>query len=136
MTTQATTSYAALTLRIALGVMFIAHALLKIFVFTPEGSVGFFSSLGIPGWLAYPTMGIELIGGAMLILGIKTRFISASLIPVLIGTIFLVHGNKGWLFTNEGGGWEYPMFLILALITQSLLGNGDFTLRSVINKFR
>ena len=136
MTTQTTTPYAALVLRIALGTMFIAHALLKIFVFTPEGTVGFFASLGVPGWFAYPTMAIELIGGVMLVLGIKTRLVSVALIPVLIGTIVLVHGAKGWLFTNEGGGWEYPLFLIAALIAQSLLGNGAITLKSIISKYR
>jgi len=136
MTTQTTTPYAALILRVALGTIFIAHALLKIFVFTPEGTVGFFASLGVPGWFAYPTMAIELIGGVMLVLGMKTKFVSVALIPVLIGTIVLVHGAKGWLFTNEGGGWEYPMFLIVALISQSLLGNGAITLKSIINKYR
>ena len=136
MTTQTTTPYAALVLRIALGTMFIAHALLKIFVFTPEGTVGFFASLGVPGWFAYPTMAIELIGGVMLVLGIKTRLVSVALIPILIGTIVLVHGAKGWLFTNEGGGWEYPLFLIAALIAQSLLGNGAITLKSIISKYR
>lgn len=134
MTTQATTPYAVLILRIALGTMFIAHALLKILVFTPEGTVGYFASLGVPGWFAYPTMAIELIGGAMLILGIKTRPASLALIPVLVGAMVLVHGAKGWSFTNEGGGWEYPLFLIAALIAQSLLGNGAITLKSIINK--
>ncbi|OUR63580.1 LysR family transcriptional regulator [Colwellia sp. 39_35_sub15_T18] len=134
MTTQATAPYAVLILRIALGTMFIAHALLKILVFTPEGTVGYFASLGVPGWFAYPTMAIELIGGAMLILGIKTRPVSLALIPVLVGAMVLVHGAKGWLFTNEGGGWEYPLFLIAALIAQSLLGNGAITLKSIINK--
>jgi len=136
MTTDTTTPYAALILRISLGTMFIAHALLKLLVFTPEGTVGFFVSLGIPGWLAYPTMAIELIGGVMLILGIKTKQISFALIPVLIGTIVLVHGARGWMFANEGGGWEYPLFLIAALTVQSLLGNGAFNLQSIIGKNR
>lgn len=134
MTTQTTTPYAALVLRMSLGTMFIAHALLKILIFTPAGTAGFFASLGIPGWLAYPIIAIELIGGAMLIVGIKTRPVSLALIPVLIGTIVLVHGAKGWMFANEGGGWEYPLFLIIALIVQILLGNGAFNLQSFIGK--
>ncbi|MGB5465387.1 MAG: DoxX family protein, partial [Sedimenticolaceae bacterium] len=63
------TAYAALLLRIALGAMFTAHGLLKLLVFTPAGTVGFFESLGMPGWFAYPTMGAELIGGVLLVLG-------------------------------------------------------------------
>jgi len=134
MTTQPTSPYAALVLRLGLGIMFIAHALLKLLVFTPEGTVGFFSSLGIPGWLAYPTIAIELIGGVMLILGTKTKYISLALIPVLIGTIVLVHGANGWMFANEGGGWEYPLFLIIALIAQSLMGSGTLNSRSIFSK--
>lgn len=134
MTTQTTPPYAALVLRLGLGSLFIAHALLKILVFTPAGTAGFFASLGIPGWLAYPTIVIELIGGIMLISGIKTRLVSFALIPVIIGTIVLVHGTKGWLFSNEGGGWEFPLFLIVALVVQALLGNGAFSLKSIIGK--
>ena len=44
-----TAPYAALLLRLALGGMFLAHGLLKIMVFTPAGTVGFFASLGLPG---------------------------------------------------------------------------------------
>ncbi len=77
-----------------------------------------FASLNnVPGWLAYPTTAPELIGGVMLISGIKTKYVSVALTPVIIGTIVLVHSAKGWLFTNEGGGREFPLFLIIALIT-------------------
>lgn len=123
--------YAALMLRTALGTMFIAHALLKILVFTPVGTVGFFASLGVPGWFAYPTMGAELIGGILLVVGFRTRLVSLCLVPVLIGSIVLVHGANGWLFANEGGGWEYPLFLVIAALAQSLLGDGAYSISSL-----
>ena len=126
--------YAALVLRVALGVMFIAHALLKILVFTPEGTAGFFSSLGVPGWFAYPTMGAELIGGLMLVAGLHTRIVVLSLLPVLLGSIFLVHGSNGWLYTNENGGWEYSAFLIAASVAQALLGNGAYSLSTMFGR--
>ena len=44
--------YAAFILRISLGLMFIAHGLLKVVVFTLPGTVGFFESVGFPGWTA------------------------------------------------------------------------------------
>ena len=102
-----TAPYAALTLRIALGAMFIAHALLKLFVFTLPGTVQFFESLGLPGSLAYVTFAAELVGGAMLVLGIGTRWVAALLIPVLLGAVW-VHAPNGWLFSAPKGGWEYP----------------------------
>ena len=126
--------YAALLLRIALGAMFIAHALLKIMVFTPEGTVGFFASLGVPGWFAYPVMGAELIGGIMLIVGLNTRIVSLALLPVLLGSIILVHGGNGWLYTNENGGWEYSAFLIVASLAQALLGDGAYSVKAVFSR--
>ena len=122
-----TAPYAAFLLRTALGTVFIAHALLKILVFTPTGTVGFFASLGVPGWLAYPTIGVELIGGVLLVAGIRTRAVSLALMPILISSIVLVHGGNGWLFSNANGGWEYPLFLTVAALAQALLGDGAFS---------
>lgn len=116
--------YAALVLRLALGVLALAHGLLKIFVFTPAGTVGFFESLGLPGVLAYPTIAVEVVGGLALIAGIFTRYVALAMVPVLIGSIVFAHWNAGWLFSNEGGGWEYPAFWAVALIVQALLGDG------------
>lgn len=127
-----TAPYAALTLRIALGAMFIAHALLKVFVFTLPGTVQFFESIGLPGILAYVTVAAELVGGAMLVLGIGTRWVAALLIPVLLGATW-VHAPNGWLFTAPKGGWEYPAFLSLAAFVQVLLGDGAYALSSVFN---
>ena len=92
-------------LRTGLGVMFIAHALLKIFVFTVPGTVQFFESIGLPGSLAYATIAAELAGGTMLILGVYTRVIAFALLPVLLGATWAHFGN-GWLFTAPKGGWE------------------------------
>ena len=125
-----TAPYGAFILRASLGIMFLAHAALKIFVFTPAGTVGFFQSLGLPSFLAYATIAAELFGGLALIAGVYTRQVAAALIPLLIGTIVLVHGANGWQFGNEGGGWEYPAFLILASIAQVLLGDGAFSLKA------
>ena len=127
-----TAPYAALALRIALGAMFIAHALLKVFVFTLPGTVQFFQSLGLPGALAYATVAAELIGGAMLILGIGTRWAAALLIPVLLGATW-AHVPNGWLFTAPKGGWEYPAFLTVAAFAQALLGDGAYALSSVFS---
>jgi len=127
-----TAPYAALLLRTSLGVMFIAHALLKILVFTPAGTAGFFASLGVPGWFAYPIMAMELIGGILLIAGLQTRAVSLALLPVLIGSIVLVHGGNGWLFSNANGGWEYPLFLAMAALVQAMLGDGAYSLKTVL----
>lgn len=115
---------AALILRVALGALFLAHASLKIFVFTPAGTAGFFQSIGLPGPLAYLVIAIEVLGGIALIAGFRTRIVSLVLIPVLLGAIATVHFSAGFFFSNANGGWEYPAFWIVALVVQALLGDG------------
>ena len=110
---------AALVLRVSTGVLFLAHAGLKLFVFTPAGTAGFFESIGFPGPLAYLVIAAELIGGIALILGVWTRWVSLALVPVLLGSIYAPHGAAGFFFSNEGGGWEFPAFWAIALIVQA-----------------
>lgn len=114
-------------LRLAMGVMFLAHGLLKVLVFTLPGTVGFFESIGLPGFLAYVVTIAEIGGGALLILGYKTRMVAWALTPVLLGATWAHLGN-GWLFTNANGGWEYPMFLVVAGIAVALLGPGAWAI--------
>ena len=46
--------YGAIVLRVSLGIMYLAHAHLKIFTFTLVGTADFFARVGFPGWMAYP----------------------------------------------------------------------------------
>jgi putative oxidoreductase len=123
-----TAPYGALLLRLCLGTMFIAHAMLKWRVFTIPVEATFFESLGLPGWLAPTTITIELSGAGCLLLGIFARWAALLLIPLILGTIVTVHGKKGWLFSNKDGGWEYPAFWAAGLLVQFLLGDGPWTL--------
>lgn len=122
------TAYAALILRVSLGTVLIAHGLLKVLVFTIPGTVGFFESIGIPGWMAYLVIMGELGGGVLLILGIYTSQISLAILPILLGASY-VHIGNGWMFSNENGGWEYPVFLCITSVTVYLLGSGAFAMR-------
>ncbi|HSR72928.1 MAG TPA: DoxX family protein [Kiloniellales bacterium] len=124
-----TAPYGALTLRVGLGVMFLAHGLwLKLVVYGLPGTAQFFASIGLPGPLAYLVFGAEVAGGILLILGVHTRPVALGLIPVLLGATW-AHAGNGWLFTNPGGGWEYPVFLSVAAAVQALLGDGAFAWR-------
>jgi len=123
-----TAPYAALLLRVTLGALFLAHATLKIFVFTPAGTAGFFGSIGLPPALAYAIMTAEVLGGIALILGVWTRLVAVVLVPILLGAIVTVHGAAGFFFSNAHGGWEYPAFWAVALVAQALLGDGALAL--------
>lgn len=120
-----TTDYAAFLLRVALGVMTLSHGLMKVFVFTPAGTAAFFDSLGIPGFAAYLVIFAEVAGGLALILGIHVRLAAVLLLPTLFGAA-LAHAGNGWVFSSQGGGWEFPAFWIVTLVVQALLGKGAF----------
>ncbi len=129
-----TAPYAALMLRLALGVLFLAHAGLKLIVFTPSGTAQFFGSLGLPPALAYVTIAWELVGAAALILGVWPRVAAIGLIPILLGAIFTVHGPAGFFFTSPNGGWEFPALWIVGLIAVATIGDGAFALRPTAMK--
>ena len=135
MSNTAQAPYAATILRVSLGILALAHGLLKILVFTPAGTVGFFASLGLPAFLAYATIGVEVAGGIALIAGVFTRYVSIAMIPILLGAV-VVHSGAGWLFSNEGGGWEFPAFWAVALVVQAMLGDGAYALRLPVRNER
>ena len=126
--TSKAADYGIALLRASLGIMWIAHALLKLFVFTLPGTSQFFESVGLPGFLAYPVFAVELLGGIALVLGIYARQAALLLVPIM-AVATGVHIGNGWVHTSQGGGWEYPVFLISASIALWLAGDGAFTLK-------
>ena len=128
MTDSRNPAVAALLLRVSLGTMFIAHALLKYFVFTLPGTAQFFESIGLPGALGYMTFAAELVGGVLLIAGVHVRIVALALLPILLGATW-AHAGNGWLFNAPKGGWEYPAFWTVTLVVQALLGDGALSLR-------
>ncbi|HYF59321.1 MAG TPA: DoxX family protein [Burkholderiaceae bacterium] len=127
-TTNDPTAYGIALLRVALGTMWIAHALLKLLVFGLPGTAAFFETVGFAGWLAYPVFAVELAGGIALLLGVFARQAALALVPVMAVAAW-VHLPNGWLHTSPGGGWEYPAFLVVACLAQWLLGDGALALR-------
>ena len=122
------TEFGIFLLRIALGIMFLAHSLfLKLFIFTLPGTAQFFISIGLPGWFAYMVFAVEAIAGAFLVLGIQARWVASATVPILAGATW-AHSGNGWMFGYENGGWEYPAYLTLLAIVQGLLGAGRFAL--------
>lgn len=120
--------YSIAALRIALGLMFLAHSvLLKLAVFGLPATARFFESVGLPGPLAYPVFAAEVVGGLMLVLGIQARWVALALSPILLGALW-VHAGNGWVFSADGGGWEYPAYLTLLALAQFLLGDGAWAL--------
>jgi len=123
-----TSEYGALILRLALGAMYLAHGLLKVFVFTLPGTAGFFASQGFPTWTAYLVVAAEILAGVALIVGFQVRLVALAGLPILFGAL-AVHLPNGWVFSAPNGGWEYPAFLIVASIVQALVGAGAYAVQ-------
>ncbi len=122
-----TNNIAATLLRASFGVILVAHALLKVLVFTMPGTVGFFASQGFPGWMAYPVVAIEFFGGVALVLGFQTRLVALATLPVLLGAL-TVHIGNGWVFNAPNGGWEYPALLAVLSVVVALQAEAGFAL--------
>ncbi len=124
--------HGALVSRIGLGIVLLAHSVyLKAVVFTLPGTASFFASIGLPAALAYVVFAVEAIGGVALIIGYKVRLVSLAVVPVLLGATW-AHLANGWLFTNAGGGWEYPLFLTVVAVAQAFLGAGSYAVDNVV----
>ena len=120
--------YSVALLRMSLGIMWLAHASLKWFVFTLPGTAKFFEGVGLPGVFAYPVFAAELVGGLALVFGVFARQAAVALVPILAVASW-VHLPNGWAHTSPGGGWEYPVFLIVVSVAVWLQDDGAFVIR-------
>jgi putative oxidoreductase len=120
--------YGIFLLRVAIGIDWIAHALLKTYrgMYTHEALL---AKNGIASLLAWPTFSIELIGGCAILLGWYTRQWSAILL-VFLAVVVWIKWPVGWLYSNPGGGWEYPLLWLMAQAALMLAGGGAFALQA------
>lgn len=116
-------------LRLALGFIFAYHGYLKLFA--PggfNGTIGFFTSIGIPWPIqsALVVSVVEFFGGALLILGVLSRWSSALLIINMLVALFAVHLKNGFLVSN--GGYEFVLILLAGLLVVLVNGPGSFSI--------
>jgi putative oxidoreductase len=119
--------YGLFLLRAAIGIDWIAHAFLK----TTRGMnthEALLAKNGITPLLAWPTFGIEVMGGIAILLGWYTRQ-WAALLLIFLGVVVWIKWPVGWTYSNTGGGWEYPLFWLIAQATLVCAGGGAFALQ-------
>ncbi|WP_026564134.1 DoxX family protein [Bacillus sp. UNC41MFS5] len=104
-----------LILRIFLGLSFFIHGVSK-FQNGIENTVGWFDSIGIPGFVGYIVGIIELVGGLLLIIGFGTRYIAALFVFIMIGAILKVKLAAGFMGKGQGAGFELDLaFAVMAV---------------------
>jgi putative oxidoreductase len=114
--------------RVIVGFMMFAHGVDKLSggAASIAGFGGFLSSAGLPAGLllAWFVTLLELVGGAMLILGLLSRVIAGLLIVELIVAIALVTGQAGLISGEQGVGYERDLAYISGFLVVLLLGPG------------
>ena len=114
-------------LRIVVGVFFIVHSQMKF----SSGFGGFLASIGLPAELGMLVGLLELIGGALLIVGVLSR-ISSSLIAInMLGAIVYVKKAKAF---SGMGGVELELLSFIILITIIVLGPGRISISHIVKK--
>ena len=121
----------ALILRVVLGITFFIHGFVK-FQGGIENQVGWFSSIGLPGVLAYGVAIIELVGGFALFIGFGTKIISVLLAILMIGATVKVKLALGFLGNGQMAGYELDLALLAMAIYLAINGSKLLSLSKVI----
>ncbi|WP_427052175.1 DoxX family protein [Paenibacillus sp. TC-CSREp1] len=115
-------------LRIMIGLIFVLHGWSK-FEGGISGTVGFFESIGIPGFMASVVAIIELAGGAAVILGLGTRIFAALFIAVMVGALFTAKAGQPFL-----NGTELDYMLMAGSLTLLLTGSRFLAVDYLFNR--
>ena len=133
--TKTSENWAIPLIRIALGTIMFAHGAQKVF--------GWWGGSGLSQWTNQPApfqemrpswlwMGAaavsELVGGAMVIIGLYTRIGAFLICCVMLTAILSVHWKSGFFIT--AGGFEYPLALLGMAAALLIHGGGSASIDS------
>ena len=118
-------------LRVMMGIVFLVHGYTKVFVWGLDGTAQGFAQMGIPlAGIAGPMVALlELLGGAALLIGLATRWVSIPLAVTMLVASVQVHAPDG--FAAEGGA-ELTLVLFSALVALALAGGGKLSVDEVL----
>jgi putative oxidoreductase len=126
-----TPTWVTVPLRLALGVVFIAHGSQKVLgQFGGPGLSGFIGgstpfSFMRPAWLWLGAAAFfELIGGILVLIGLFTRLGAFLLICVMLTAVIGIHHAN--FFANHNG-FEYPMSLLAMALALLGAGGGEMS---------
>ncbi|HEY4217444.1 MAG TPA: DoxX family protein [Gemmatimonadaceae bacterium] len=122
---------ALLVIRIALGIIMIAHGYQKVFTMGLGAVTGGFTQMGVPmPAMTAPIIAfVELLGGCAVLIGLLTRLASLGLAIDMLGAITFVHFKNGFFLPT---GFEYPMALLFIAIALTLAGPGEYSIDAMI----
>ncbi len=110
-----------LLVRFGLAAVFIVHGLMKFQ--NMDMTIGFFSGLGLPAFMAYFVAAVETLGGIAMLIGYKARIAGYLLAIVMAVAIIMVKSSAGFV-----GGFEFDLMLLLAALSIALSGSGRYAI--------
>jgi putative oxidoreductase len=122
-----------LMLRVILGFTFFIHGVVK-FQGGIENTVGWFDSLGLPGFLAYGVALLEVVGGIALVLGLFSRVVSGLLALLMVGAIVKVKLAVGFLGNGQMAGYELDLAFLAMAVFIAINGSKAYALDQFIFK--
>ncbi len=79
--------------RILLAVIFLKSGVGKLS--NPAGTMQYMEAMGVPGLLFWPTVALEVLGGAAIVIGYQTRLVAFALAVFCVAAAFLFHHHFG-----------------------------------------
>ena len=130
--------WAALALRIPVGIIFAAHGAQKLFGwfggYGLEGTGQWMASIGLaPGYLMALLAGSgEFFGGLALIIGLLVRPAAAVLAIAMLVAIFAVHIGNGLFMSNNG--YEFGLALLAVAVSLMVSGAGRASIDAALSR--
>lgn len=122
-------------LRLGIGLVFVIHGWSKL-TNGPAGFAGMLTGLGVvaPGVVAWLVTIAELVGGALLLVGLLTRLATIPLIATMIGAIALVKADLGVIAPTGAPmpGAELDIALLAGLLALLAFGPGPVSVDRAI----
>ena len=132
-----TDGYAALPVRLVLGIVFAAHGAQKLFGwfggYGLEGTGQWMASIGLePGYfLALLAGSAEFFGGVALLIGLAVRPAALALAGTMVVAIFSAHWANGFFMSNNG--YEFALTLLAGSIALVISGAGKLSIDHAIS---
>ncbi|WP_297009391.1 DoxX family protein [uncultured Corynebacterium sp.] len=126
---RTTSDIVILIARVAVGVILFAHGWQKFFTNTIDGTSAFFASADVPAATASAIFAatVELVGGALLVVGLFTPVVGVLVVIDMLGAWWFVHSDAGTIFV-DGGGYELVLALAAGAALVGAVGGGRFSL--------
>ncbi len=118
-------------MRLALGVIMVAHGYHKVFGGLHHHA-HMVAGLGLPAWLGYVSAFTEFLGGLLILAGFFTRAAAFAICVNLVVAIWKVHLHSGLLGSPDRPGYEFPLAVAVLAFSLIVFGGGPIAIDHVL----